>query len=108
MCLVEVSLGYAFYLLAHGGAEEQRTMIGGNSFKYRIQILLESHGKHFIGLIEDNIMHEREIGHSTVHQVHKSSWRSHHDVHTMPESTHLRFDTSTAIYRQNGNMRQIT
>ena len=53
--LLQIILGYTFYLLTHGSAEEKRTVFFRNTFQDGIHLFLETHRKHLVGLIQYHI-----------------------------------------------------
>ena len=107
VCVAQVFLGYALYLLAHGSAEEQRSVVGRHALENAVEVVLEAHGEHFIGLIEDDAAHLGEVGHPAVHQINKASGGSHHDIHAMLQGAYLRLDACSAIHCQHADVGQI-
>ena len=103
----QVALGYAFYLAAHGGREEQRVALLGHAGEYLVDALRETHVEHFVGLVEHHVCHLVELGHSAVHQVDESSGRCHDDLHALSQCLHLSDDVCSAINGLDVYARQV-
>ena len=97
----QVVLCDTFYLLTHRCAEEQSPMLAWDAFEDAVEFLLEAHRKHFVCLVEDNVLNLRKVCHTTIHQVHQAARRSHDDVYTMLKSTDLRLDVRASVNGQN-------
>ena len=79
-----------------------------NTLKNGIQILLESHRQHLVGLIKYQITHIVQYGHLLPrHQVYQSTWRCNNDVNPMLQSTNLRFYVCSTIDGKDANLGQV-
>ena len=97
LVVVQIALGNALYLLAHGGREEQGVAVFRYTLEYRVNALLEAHVQHLVSLVEHHIMHVVQLGYTTLHQVDESSWCRHNDLYAFPQSTNLLFDAGSTI-----------
>ena len=57
LIVVQITLGNAFYLLAHRSREEQCIPVFGYIFQNGVNALLETHVQHLVGLIKHNVMY---------------------------------------------------
>ena len=95
--VVQVALGYALYLLTHGGREEQRITVFGNTLQNRIDALCKAHVQHLIGLIQHHVIYVIQLRYATVHQVNQSSGCCYDNLHTLAQCTNLLLDRRTTI-----------
>ena len=99
LVVMQVSLGNALDVAAHGGREEQRVTVVGHTIQYGVDALLESHVQHLVGLVQHHVLHVVQLCHAALHQVDQSARRSHDDLHAFAQGTNLLFYRCTAIDR---------
>ena len=97
---MQVGLGNALYLLAHGGREEQRVTLGGHAGKDFVDAIGEAHVEHFVGLVEHYILHAIELGHAALHQVDETTGCGYDDLHSFAQGAYLALDAGTAVDSQ--------
>ena len=97
LVVVQVALGDALYLAAHGGREEQRIAALGHTLQYLVDTLRESHVQHLVGLVQHHVAHVVEHCHAPLHQVDETARRSHDDLHALAQGTYLLLDAGTAV-----------
>ena len=105
--LLQVVLGNTLYLLTHGSTEEKSTVLLRNTLEDSIQLLLETHRKHLVSLIQHYVLNLRQVGCATFHQIHQAARGGYNDIYPSFQGTNLWFDVGSAIYRQDGKVRQI-
>ena len=103
----QVVLCDALYFLAHRSTEEERAMLAGDAFEDAVEVFLEAHREHLVRLVEHDVAHFGEVGHTTLHQVHQSAGRGDDDVHAVLQGTYLRLDVRAAIYGKDAYVGQI-
>ena len=83
-------------------AEKSQTLfMAGVWFQDAIDILLESHVQHFIGLIENHPADRLKFDGLTVDQIQQAAWCGHHDLGTPVDQADLIGNAGTAIYGNN-------
>ena len=97
LVIVQIALGDALYLAAHGSREEQRVAVFRHTFQDLVNALRESHIQHLVGLVQHHVAHVVKHRHASFHQVDKTSWRSNNNLYTLAQGTYLLLDAGTAI-----------
>lgn len=96
----EVAAGYALYLAAHGGGEEQRAVLGGQGLEDGLDVVLKTHGEHLVGLVEHDVFYAVKMCGPAPHKVDEAARGGHDDVHAVAEGAYLRPDVGAAVYRE--------
>ena len=97
--IVQITLGNALNVAAHGSREEQRVPLLRHLFQYLVDALLESHVQHLVGLVQHHVLHIVQLCHAAFHQVDETAGSGYDNLHTLPQGTYLLFDAGTAIDR---------
>ena len=105
--VAQIALGYALYLLAHSGREEQRVTLVRHTTEYLVDAIREAHCEHLVSLIKHHIRNIIEFCHSTMHEVDESTWCSYYNLHSLAQGLHLRYYIGTAIDSLNMNAWQV-
>ena len=98
--VLEVLACYGLNFLAHCGGEEQCAVLLGYTAEDFVQVFLEAHCEHFIGLVQYHVSYGGEVGCSALHQVYESSRRSHEHVYATLEGTNLCLYAGTSVHGQ--------
>ena len=67
LVVAQITFGYALYLAAHGGREEQCVVFLGDALQDGINTLRETHVQHFVRLVQNDIVHIVQLGHTAFH-----------------------------------------
>ena len=101
--VLEVLSCYGLNLLAHGGREEQCAVLLGYAAEDFVQVFLETHCEHFIGLVQYHVSHRGEVGGTALHQVYESARCGHEHVYATLEGTDLCLYAGTSVHGQNSH-----
>ena len=93
--------------LGHGGTKEHCAMFLRKVRKDGLDVLLETHRQHLVGLVKHQRLHFAQTHCSTVHKVNQSAWCSHNHMHTALQCTNLTTYRRTTIYGQDSNAAQV-
>ena len=95
------------FLAAHRGTEEQCAVFARDACQDAVEVLLKAHREHLVRLVEHHVLHSRQVGHASLHQVHEAARSSHDDVNPVPKGANLRLDVRAAIDGQDAHLGQV-
>lgn len=95
---MQVVLGNAFDVAAHGGGKEQGVALCRNAGQDGIDAFGESHVEHLVSLIEHHVFHLAQAGHAALHQVNQTAGRGHDHLCATFEGADLALYARAAVH----------
>jgi hypothetical protein len=75
--------------LGHGGGEQQRAGRVGHLLQNGLQLLLEAHVQHLVGLVQHHALHLSSLHVAAAHQVVQPARGGDQDVHAAFQSVRI-------------------
>ena len=95
--VVQVALCDGLDFAPHGGGEHPGEVLFGKSAEDLVDVLLEAHVEHLVGLVEDEDRDGVEVDYAARHHVEQSARGRDDDVRAAPKLVDLRVDAGAAV-----------
>ena len=102
-----VFVKYLLHLGWHSGRKQQRVLVFRHIFQDGVDVFLESHVEHLVGLVEHHPAHVAEVDTVAAYHILQTSRCGHHDLWFLGEGLELQLDARATVHRHYLYLRDV-